>query len=280
MTTEKQRTFGALVGMDSEVPVGAHRDDRVVFSDGTEGALVDAFTDCRGGAHRTEDDRDEADVAIVTEVLEKIDEWVVEYTTENEDYPAGAAHIVDETAHDWRDRFVEYVCERLEYHFDLDDVDTGDDIDEFRKSVADEVFERMDGGNDCEMEYCRNEYAAYSGDGFNPWSYDIGEYEEQVEISGHDELQALHDEGRLDDILDDVNCDVYVSRSKRRVKNEETGRYEGVGRDTYMPYEHDAKHPCLMTYHSPGGIWHYVFSAESVDQMIDDELERRADNDG
>lgn len=274
---ERQLTFGSVVGMSADVPTERHDDDLVECSDGTVRCHADVHYDCRGGAHGSDEDRMESNVEIVTEVLMKVDEWVVEYTTENSDYPDGYAYICDEDAVNWRDRFVEYVRERLEYEFDLDDLDTGDDRDEWLDSVADAVYERCDAGMDVEAEYDRNEYACYSGSGFAPYSLDIGEYENQLDIAEFDELQALHDAGELDDVLDHVNCDVYVNRSKRREKNEATGRYEDVGRETYMPYKHSEEHPNLMTYHSPGGQWHYVLSAESVDQMIEDELERRAD---
>jgi hypothetical protein len=141
-------------------------------------------------------------------------------------------------------------------------------FDEVVKFVAEYVFEELDGSFDCELEYDSNEYAGYSDAGCCLGSWDIGEYELQIDINDCDELKALHDRGDLDDILDDVNCDVYVSRSYRREKNEETGYYENVGRETYMPYHRNSDHPDIMAITSPGGQWRFVVPEERMSELV------------
>jgi hypothetical protein len=302
---EKQKTFGDIVGMEAEVPVGTHPDDQVECSDGTVRVRRDTLADCRGGAHGSDDDAHDSNVEIVTEILMAHNEWAREYTTENTDYPDGYAYICDEDAPNWSDRFVEHVSERLEdeYEFkvclkcganhcddheadceviadcrDDDDLSVmGDDCAVDYKDIATAVYERLSAGQDVEAEYARSEYDCYSGPGFCPYSLQIGEYHDQIEVAGHDELQDLHDNGKLDDVLDDVNCDVSVMRSKRRVKDEETGHYKCEGRETYMPYANHSDHPTIDAVHYPEGQWHYVISEESINDMIESELERRND---
>ena len=261
MTIEKQKTFGPVVGMEPEVPVGTHASDMVVCSDNTEMLILDAFKDCRGNYHSTSDDRHDADVAIVTEILENVDKWVTEYTTENTDYADGYSHCVDERSHNWGDLFEDWIKENRDDYDDYDDYAT----------IITKMVENAD-SDDCEPEYNRNEYASYSGDGCCVDSYAIGEYEEQIDINEFPELKALHDELRLDDILDDVNCDAYVSRSYRREKNEKTGHYENVGRETYMPYEHNANHPTFETYHTPGGRWDWVICADRMNELFEEAI--------
>lgn len=262
--SERQKTFGDIVGLEADVPVGIHREDWIECSDGTLRHNDDIIRDCRDGAHGSEEDAQDSNVEIVTEILMGHEKWTIEYTTENSDYPDGCAYICDEDAINWRDRFEEHICECLKYKYDIEDD---------AKDIAREIYERMSAGLDVEAEYDRCEYSAYSGNGFSPYSLEIGEYHNQVEIASHKELQVLHNDGVLDTVLDDVNCDVFVSRRRRRKKNETTGYYEHVGRKMYDPYGSD--YPCLDLVHDIPGQWHYVLSDESIDQMIEDELERR-----
>ncbi|MHC4301010.1 MAG: hypothetical protein ACYS7Y_27360 [Planctomycetota bacterium] len=269
MTITQQRTFGAVVGLDPVVAVVPHRNDPVECSDGTIRRHCDVCYDCVDGAHSNDSDRHDAEVTIVTDLLNSIGKWADEYCTENTDYADGYSCLVDDDQITWKDRTDEWVCEYVEYQTEFGD---RDDLDEIVKSVSDSVFEALDGSSDCELEYTCNEYSCYDGDGCCLGSWAIGEHEEQIDISNHDELQALHERGALDDILDDVNCDVYVSRRQRREKNEETGYYENVGRETYMPYAHNAEYPTFEVYTNPGGQWRFVVSAERMEELVRDAL--------
>lgn len=264
MTIEKQRTFGSVVGMESKVPTTAHRNDFIQCSDGTLCEAREAFADSKGDYHSDAEVRHESDVTIVTDVLNKVGEWADEYCTENTDYADGYACLIDEDSARWKDTVGEWVEEHCdEYDLDSDIVE----------SVGEWVFEALEGSYDCEPEYHCNEYATYGGSGCCLASYEVGEVEEHVDIVNHDELQALHDDSRLDDVLDDVNCDVYVSRSRRREKNEKTGHYEQVGRETYMPYERSADHPTFEVYTNPGGQWQWVVSEDRMTELVDEALE-------
>lgn len=238
---DKQRTFGESFGQEPLVDSRPLPDDTVIASDGQPIRLGDAHIDCRDNPHRTEDECFDANVEIVTEILNNMDEWVTEYCTENTDYPDGYVHIVGETSHEWPSIVEEWIRDedgdRAGY------TNYGDYLDEILQGVLD----RIDGEFDIECKYNANEYASWIGSGCCLYSLDIGEYENQVEISSIPELQQLHEQRVLDDVLGCVNCDAYVSRR------------------TYVP---DTDYPSLCVYHMPGGQWHYVVPDESMREYL------------
>jgi len=256
-----QRTLDGC-GLDALAPSARLPDDHILCEDGFICKHKDAHYDCRGGAWNVKEMRHDSDVEIVTDLLNGVDKWVTEYCTENSDYATAYDHIVNETSHDWPDIIERWLRDVYGDHMGH----TEFDVDQVVKYLCEE----LDGGFDCEPKYQSSDYAAWSGRGCCLWSTDIGEYEEQIDLAGHPELLALHNDGRLDGVLDDVNCDTCVNRNKRRVKNEETGRYEHVGRETYGA---DDEHPCLMTYHMPGGCWHWVVDKVRMDELVDEALE-------
>lgn len=237
-----QRTFGTIVGMESVVPSGPHPDDIVVSADGVEFRRGDAYLDCRGCAHSSDEDRDEANLRIVAEVLDGIDEWVSEYCRENGDYASGYDHIVQEVSHDWPGPVEEWIRDNYDYS------------DDVVGKLVDAVCEALDGSFDAEAQFNGNEYAAYSGDGCCLWGTDIGEYEEQVDISYHKEFAALAESGELVDYLGRVNCNAYVSSSGLQWLQRDLTE----GRD----------YPCFYTYHMPGGRWDWVVSAERMRELV------------
>ena len=248
------------------------------------------FSDCRGIKHPDADTRHDADVAIVEELLDAHDKWVTEYCTENDDYASGYDCIVDEGSHGWAARIKDWLEDRyadFTGHLDADELaalitDTVDyDLDAVNADIndcddpwdhadfikwfcsnldADELVEtireRLCGSSDCDIIYGSNEYARYTGPGMFLDGFDIGEHEEQIEISSVSEFAILHEDDKLNDVLDDVKSDSYVSRQRRREKNEKTGKYEYTGRETYDPY--GSEYPDLLTYHCPGGRWDFV----------------------
>jgi hypothetical protein len=258
--TDKQATiFG------TKEPVAPHPSDVVECSDGTECSRLEALVDCRGGYHRTEEDRHEADVAIVTEVLDAEAKWCEDYCTENEDYADGYFCIVSEGSHRWDDPVKEWVEDNVDELIGPADFDNCDyPVDELVAIICDE----LDAGYDCEVKYNCDSYGRYYGPGCCLDGFKIEEYETQVDINGRPELEVLHDAGRLDDVLDDVNCDLYISRSCRREKNEETGHYENVGRKTYMPYERDYEYPHFLGYVSISGGWDFVVPNERMEELL------------
>jgi hypothetical protein len=252
MMSEQQATFGEVVGLEPTVPVGRHRDDLVECSDGRVCPFHETYADYAGELHSTDEGRFDADVAIVAEYLDQADKWVCEYNTENED-SAELHYIVDEIGPaGWKGQVEEWVRDA---EGDIYGSTRFADID----ALVDTMCENI-GGDDCEAEYDRADYACYTGPGCSLWSWDIGECEEQHDINSVPVLKHFHDRGELDDILDQYRGDSYVSRNARREKNEETGYYEPVGRETYDPYNSD--HPDILTYHTPGGQWHFVVPEE------------------
>lgn len=255
--TDRQQTFGDIVGMDSNVPTRPHADDWVECSDGSVRREAEVFYDCRDNAHGTEEDRHEADATIVTEVLDGVAKWAEEYCTENTDYADGYAHVLCECSHEWPQHVKEWIEDS--HCLDYDDC-----IDELVTAVCEELD-----ADDAEATYNGSDYGGYSGEGCCLDGFKIEEYEEQIDISCHDELQELHNQARLDDVLDDVkDYEFYLHRSRRREKNECTGYYEDVGRKTYMPYEHNAKHPTFEITVGISGGWDFVVSKERMDEAV------------
>jgi len=263
MTTKLERQM-MLDG--SLVPTAPHNDDVVVCSDDSECRHGDAIFDCAGGAHRNEEDRHDREVTIVSDLLDTFGKWAEEYCTENTDYADGYDCIISENQHEW----IAHVREWIENEHG--DIYGHTDFDDYVEEIVEKVCDGLDDSSDYEPEYAYSDYSAYSGDGCCLGSFGIGEFEDQIEINGQDVLAALHERGDLDDVLDDVNCDVYVNRRRQREKNEETGRYEYVGRETYMPYEHNSEHPDLLIYTNISGQWQFVVPADRMEELVCDAL--------
>lgn len=257
---EKQTTFGAAVGMETEVQTRLHLDDFVECSDGALVHLRDAFTDCKDGYHSSDDDAMESNAAIATEVLNGVVEWSDEYHTGNSDYPDGCCHIVDETSHLWNDRVKEWAEDRHWASTDCLD------------KIVETVCENIEGAFDCEPEFCANEYSCYTGDGCCLFSMELGEIEEQIDVTCHDELMELHRRNELDDVLDRIDRDFCINRSRPRRKNEETGHYEPYGRETYRSGFDGDKYPSFEVYTMPGGQWQWVVSKDRMDELVVDAI--------
>ena len=257
-----QRTFGENVGMEPVVPCTWHRDDIVECSDGTRLPHVDAVEDCRGGFHSNLEDMNEANVEIVTEVLDSIVQWAEEYCTENTDYADGYYCILEESSYNWTDIVEDWI-----YNSYPDDCRFSTYV---LKDLVAQVIENIDAGFDCEVEYNSSEYSRYTGNGCCLDGFDIGEYEEQVDITCFDELKELHLRGELDNCLDCYNGDGYVSRQQRREKNEKTGHYENVGRETYDPY--DRGDTTFEMYMNPGGRWDFVVPADRMEELVTESI--------
>jgi len=187
----------------------------------------------------------------LSDYLDSIGKWAEDYIFDNSDYADNYLCLVCEDQIRFRDEVVEWVCSNYE---NLDE--------DFGKLV----WENLDPGFDSEAEAIRNEYASYSGKGCCIGAFEIGEYEEQVDFSNDDVLTELHDSGELDDYLDEVNCDVYPCRHKRREKNENTGRYEYVGRETYNEYNRD--NPTLEIIVACGGQVQIVVPEERMHELV------------
>jgi len=220
------------------------------------------YADCKGGLHDSHEERHDSDVQIVSNLLDQIGKLAEEYCTGNTDYPYGYFHIVRETSHEHSrlvERWIRDSCGDLYGHTV---------IDETMAKIVDSICEELDVDYHCEPIYNHSDYSGYSGKGCCLFSFKIEEHEEQIVVNDFPELKSLHEQGRLDDVLDDVNCDVYVSRSRKRVKNEETEHYEYVGRETYNPYPRNQFGPTFEIYTNPGGGWDFVIEAEEMETLL------------
>jgi len=240
-----QRTFGSTVGLEEIVPSRPHPSDIVECSDGSIRERQDTFDDCRGNPHSNESDRDEADIEIVEEILNVHDKWIEEYCTENTDYTEGYDHIVFEVLHDWPPVVEEWIKDTYGDHTKFDGC-----MKDLVKAVCDDLYDSMEG----EWKYNSNEYASYSSSGCCIWGFDIGEYEEQIDISDFPELQRLYNLGRLPDILESVNCDAYVNSSS----------IKWLRRD----FEEQRDYPTFCTSHCPGGRWDFVVSDDRMREAV------------
>jgi hypothetical protein len=233
MPIEQQRTFGKVVGLPPTV--APHRDPTPCDDEET-------FYDCRGESFSDEDERDDSDVTIVEEILNERVAGCAEYARENDDYTSGYDHIIGEVSHEWADRIGEWLDEHC------DDWTGHSKYDDHREGLIQSMCVEFEDSWDGEWEYGHNEYAAYSGSGCCIWGFDIGECEEQVGVSDHDEFADLNTHGRLTGILNRTNCDAYLGTIN---DNDLSGSY-----------------PCFEFYHSPGGRWDFIVSEDKMDELF------------
>jgi len=255
MTKEQQMTFaGNLIDVQRFLP------GQMVLTEDTQNEIEysKAFTDANGLPFEFEANRDESDVAIVRDELNGAEEWVKEYVTENSDYADGYHHIVHETRQEWNGIVEDY----LDTEFG-----NADDFDKLVEYVVDNLDD-----DDYEAEYNSSDYGKYNGDGCSLWGFKIEEYEEQIDVTCFDGIHELHNQGRLDDVLDQLDREFCIHRSRRREKNKETGHYEPVGRATYGA---DSEYPTFEIYTYPGGGWDFVVSKERMDELVAEYISTR-----
>jgi len=241
--SEMQRTLdGALV------PVGPHRDDLVECSDGSFVRYEDVeFVDCRGGVHSNEDDMNDANDDIVRDVLDSRDEWIGEYVA-SDDYGDNYAYLVLEDSVRWKDRIAEYVDEECP--------DLSGDV---RRIIVDNLWGAID-GYDLEAHYQSNEYACYYGEGVCVDSFEVGEYEDQIEVNEVPELRALYDSGDLEGCLGRYNGDLCIN---------ENDRYDAeLGRRVKTGFVEKSDHPTFYGYSGGWGRWHYAIPADRMKELL------------
>jgi len=241
-----QRTFGDTVGLEPVVSVRPHHEDPIECADGTVRNREDVFFAVDGKAYGTEDERTEAETQLVREVLETSAKWVESYTSGeyNNDYGDGYAYVVAES--DFGHHVQQWVDD-----YRLDNSEAWDDA--HVKRIAEGIIERIGDRNEFDSKFDSCEYSCYSGSGICLYSLDIGEYEDQIEVSAHDTLADLDSEGRLESILGELDRDFCIYRFSH---------YDPETKD--RTYDNYVRHGCLMLTHAPGGQWHYVVSEENA----------------
>jgi hypothetical protein len=238
----------------SVTPVGPHRDDILIASDGTSMRREVAFTDCRDGAHSDEDACREANNEIVAELVDRLCVDAGEYT-ENEDYGSGYACVVNERRDNWNDLVKDWLDEA--YNDGKGYCPSPTFVGIVQKALVASIGHLIHDCNDFEARHHPSEYASYSGNGCCIDSFEVGECEEQVDITCFDEFVALDESGDLEGCLDEYDGDAYLycndhydSEAKRRVR---TG-YVSSG--------------CFTFYHSPGGQWQFIVSADDMKEYL------------
>ncbi|RLB70466.1 MAG: hypothetical protein DRH04_03535 [Deltaproteobacteria bacterium] len=233
---EKQRLFdGSLVA------VGPHRLDLLVCSDGVERYRCECFLDCRGGAHGSAEELEEANNAIVAEVLDALCAAAGDYT-QHDDY--SSCYPLEDTF---------YGGERVE-EWIRDHCDVSDDVaKELAKLVEWDYI-------DAEPEYCWNEYNGYYGKGCCVGGFAVGECEEQIDISTVPEFAALGKDA-LEAAFAAYNGDAFLHENSRWDKEKECRVPTGY-----------IEHGCFYFYHEPGGRWDFVIPAERMEELVSDAM--------
>lgn len=255
-----QKTFGEIVGMNPIVPSAELPDDFIVSEDGKGMLRKDGFVDCAGKVWSNDDLRKESNVRIVEELLNTAYMFEEIYCTSNSDYANHFWCILDDPymiAENFADYFDGFEFDKfVEYHFGVG-----------RSVNKDKVFRRFyDEITDfAEPVYDPSDYSGYSGEGVCIGSFGIGEVETCLDFCNFPALARLHESDELDDVLDEVNSDAYVWRSKARVRNEKSGGYDYVGRQTYkrQPGITHLDISCHIN-----GQWHFVVSEVCIKDLL------------
>jgi hypothetical protein len=246
------------------VPIAPHPDDKVECSDDTYIRRADAFIDCTGNAHRTDDERYEANREHVENVLDSRAKWGDNYV-QSEDYGDGYAHVVKECSHDWSGCIKGWLLDEL-WEIDLEE------HPELLKVLVESISQKVYDWDNWESEYDRSEYSLYCGDGCCLASFGVGEYEDQISLSDVNGFTMLHVAGELEALLEEYNGDLYISRNDHYDKETQTRVPDG--------YVSKGSHPDILGYTNPSGQWHYVVSSENMHDAFDEAIDDYGDCDG
>jgi hypothetical protein len=120
--------------------------------------------------------------------------------------------------------------------------------------IVPKIVDKLDEGS-FEAEHDRNDYRAYAGDGMWLYSLEVGECEEQLDISNIPYVP----EYIIERACSVYRGDAYIYCHQRRNKCN-----DGWEDDGYI------KGNCITFYTSPGGQWHYYYPAEYIKDIIRD----------
>ena len=247
---EKQRLLdGGLVA------VGPHRSDFVECSDGSVIMRSDAeYVDCRGVVHRDEDALCDANDEIVKEVLDAEDAYCGEYV-ESEDYGACYAHLVREGYHNWGGPIGYWLDDNHTYGSGWNRRPTynGKMRDMLIEAIGQPVYDY----DDFECHYQRDEYGCYAGDGCAIDSFEVGEYETQIDLADREELKALDESGDLEGCLARYDGNLYIRCNDRYDRESKKRVCTGY-----------VEHGSFYGYSTGWGRWHFVVPTDSMDEYL------------
>jgi hypothetical protein len=243
-TIMMQHTFGAVVGLDPIVPVATLPDDLVECAD-TNDLL--RYEDCLfsgdGTAFAGSEARDEHDEAALRTFFEGVIEWSDDYYS-NGDGADSYAHLVTEDGAYMREQVKEWVITTY------GGVDNWPDrmIDDFCEALADQmefsVTHGCFGSSDFDLTFD---------------SFDVGEQEEQIDLSCYELLAELHDQGRLEGLLEEIESEFCLNRNSKWDEATKT-RSEGT---IVSP----GKYPCIMLYNNTDMWHHFGCSDEKAEEV-------------
>ena len=240
----QQKTFGALVGLDPVVPVATLPDDLVACED-TNDLL--RYADCLfagdGKAFSEEEDRDDYDKDALRTLFKAIEQQVMKYN-ESGDGADAYAHLVTEDDAHMRGNVEEWVT---------DNWGNSDDwsermIDDFCEALADQ------------MEFSVS-HGCFGSSGLDVTfdSFGLDEAEEQIDLSCYDSLADLHDQGRLEGLLEEIDREFCFYRTGKW--DEATGRYDRG------PFVSPGKYPCITVYVYLDMVHHFGCSDETMKEV-------------
>lgn len=244
-----------------------HPDDSVVCVCGCPCLRrMEAYRDCEGQYHACECDRNDRDVELVEDFLnakfEKVDDYTTGHSEDSENYTDEYSECVCEAANgqEFFDRLLGWVTEEW-----------GDCYID-HKAVTARVIESIDVSWKSEAVYNYSDSLSYPGDKLLVWEFKIGEVENQIEINSEPKLLSLHKARRLNDVLDRVNSEAIIHRSRRREINQATGECMFVGRETYMPVRDWYNHPDIQVTFNICGGWAFVLDDETLQDATNEAI--------
>jgi hypothetical protein len=192
------------MGLDPTIAIAPHPEDLVLCADtGKWVRRTDCLESANGKYFNDEEELERCDEDAVKEYFDGVVEWSDEYHA-SDDCASSYVHLLSENPVQRRDN-IRYALE------DLDEYDDSVELtDEFLNGMIDAL-------DDCIDFTCTSGCFGSSNQDVVFDSFDVGEVEEQIDINEVPLLAALHDEGKLEGILDALGDDFCFSYTRIRV---------------------------------------------------------------
>ena len=244
-----QKTFGPIVGLDPEVPIRRHPNDMIVCADtGNRVRHADCHYSADDEAWEDESERNDHDVDLLRTYFEGVIEWSDDWHASDD----AADHLVQEGGGG-------YMRDNVKAWFD----NRGVDYDDYPKDMIADIC----ADHNLPMEVSISHGCFGSSDHDVTFdSYDCGECEEQVDLSGSELLTALHDRGDLEDLLEEIDREFCFYRNSKWDPATKT-RTEGS-------IVSEGEYPCIMLYNCPDVWYHFGCSDDELQEVWGDYMEQ------
>jgi hypothetical protein len=195
-----QTTFPNM-GLDPVMPIAPHPNDLVICEDtGKYKRRADCLHSPDGTHFDDDEELAEHNEDAVDEFLNGVIEWSDEYHA-SEECGGQYGYLLGENPVQMRDN-IRYALEELTDRIDF--------TDEFLNDMIDDL-------DDCIDFTCTSSCFGSSNQDVVFDSFDCGEVEEQIDINDVPLLAALHDEGKLEGILESLDREFCFGRTNIRV---------------------------------------------------------------